>query len=235
MGYRRAIIYGFSVGSGLLQVTDSWRFLFELPGIFLTFLNILMLLNVLMRKSFLDLSLFIVAFSLFISGPALADKPSWAGNHNDGGNERQQGHHGGKGRGNGNKDYHGHHGNQEGNWNYQGGNRNYRNGNYAMYSFDNRQRGLIYDYFAPRFRTGRCPPGLAKKYNGCMPPGQARQWRVGYPLPPSVIFYNLPPALMGQLGYPSPGYRYVRVAADILLIAIGTGMVIDAMEDLNSM
>ena len=29
-----------------------------------------------------------------------------------------------------------------------------------------------------------CPPGLAKKHNGCMPPGQARQqWRRGYRVP----------------------------------------------------
>jgi Ni/Co efflux regulator RcnB len=34
------------------------------------------------------------------------------------------------------------------------------------------------------------------------------------------------------LGVPPPGYKYVRVASDILLIAIGTSMVIDAMEDL---
>jgi hypothetical protein len=33
---------------------------------------------------------------------------------------------------------------------------------------------------------GGCPPGLAKKYNGCMPPGQAKKlyrgerWRSGY-------------------------------------------------------
>lgn len=186
-----------------------------------------------MRKSFLNLSFFVAVFSLIISEPVLADKPSWAGGHNNGEHGGQQGHHGGKGRGNGNNQ--GHYNNQGENWNYQEGNRNYRNGNYAMYSFDDRQRGLIYDYFAPRFRTGRCPPGLAKKYNGCMPPGQARQWRVGYPLPPSVIFYNLPPVLIGQLGYPAPGYRYVRVAADILLIAIGTGMVVDAIEDLNAM
>ena len=68
-----------------------------------------------------------------------------------------------------------------------------------------------------------------------MPPGQARQWRMGYPLPQNVIFYNLPPALIGQLGYPGPGYRYVRVAADILLIAAATGVVVDAIEDLNLM
>jgi Ni/Co efflux regulator RcnB len=193
-----------------------------------------------MGKPFLN-SFLVAVFSLLLSGAALADKPSWAGGHDNGEQGQKHGRHGEKGRGNGknnkdyHEDYHGHQSNQRGNGNYQGGNRNYRNDNYAMYSFDNRQRSVIYDYFGPRFRTGRCPPGLAKKYNGCMPPGQARQWRVGYPLPPNVIFYSLPPGLIGQVGYPPPGYRYVRVAADILLITIGTGMVIDAIEDLNSM
>jgi Ni/Co efflux regulator RcnB len=35
------------------------------------------------------------------------------------------------------------------------------------------------------------------------------------------------------LGYPPAGHRYVRVAADILLIAVGTGMVVDAIEDIG--
>src|SRR5947209_3189440 len=36
------------------------------------------------------------------------------------------------------------------------------------------------------YGVGRCPPGLAKKHNGCMPPGQARKlargqrWQNGY-------------------------------------------------------
>ena len=36
-------------------------------------------------------------------------------------------------------------------------------------------------------------------------------------------------------GLPPAGHRYVRVANDILLIAAGTGMVIDAIEDLGKM
>lgn len=102
-------------------------------------------------------------------------------------------------------------------------------------NFDSRQRAVIHDYYGPRFQSGRCPPGLAKKYNGCTPPGQARKWGVGRPLPRNVVFYDLPPHLIRQLGMPGPGYRYVRVAADILLIAVGSGMVIDAIVDLNSM
>jgi Ni/Co efflux regulator RcnB len=38
-----------------------------------------------------------------------------------------------------------------------------------------------------------------------------------------------------QIGPPPAGHRYVRVAGDILLIAIGTGMVVDAIQDLGGM
>jgi len=101
--------------------------------------------------------------------------------------------------------------------------------------FSDRHRVVIRDYYVGQFQAGRCPPGLAKKRNGCMPPGQAKKWHIGRLLPRDVVFYNLPPALVAELGPPPAGYRYVRVAADILLIAIGTGMVIDAIQDLGRM
>ena len=99
--------------------------------------------------------------------------------------------------------------------------------------FEDRHRVVIHEYYVTEYRSGRCPPGLAKKNNGCMPPGQAKKWRVGHPLPHDVIFYDLPPTLVVQIGAPPPGYRYVRVAADILLIAVGTGLVIEAITDLG--
>jgi Ni/Co efflux regulator RcnB len=91
----------------------------------------------------------------------------------------------------------------------------------------------VHDYFINESRGGHCPPGLAKKHNGCMPPGQAKKWERGYALPPDIVRYDLPPTLVVQLGVPPSGYRYVRVASDILLIAAGTGMVVDAIEDLG--
>ena len=79
---------------------------------------------------------------------------------------------------------------------------------------------------------GFCPPGLVKKGSGCLPPGQAKLWRKGERLPQGVVYYDVPRSVVVTLGAPPPGYKYVRVASDILLIAIGTSMVIDAMEDL---
>lgn len=94
------------------------------------------------------------------------------------------------------------------------------------------QRQALYDYYAPQFRAGKCPPGLAKKGNGCLPPGQAKKWRVGQSLPRDVVYYPVPNDISVRIGLPPAGHKYVRVAADILLIAVGTGMVIDAVEDL---
>jgi Ni/Co efflux regulator RcnB len=68
-----------------------------------------------------------------------------------------------------------------------------------------------------------------------MPPGQAKKWAIGRPLPRDVIFYDVPQDLVVQIGIPAAGYRYARVANDILLIAVGTGMVVDAIQDLGGM
>ncbi|MCX7149903.1 MAG: hypothetical protein NTY05_10925 [Rhodocyclales bacterium] len=99
--------------------------------------------------------------------------------------------------------------------------------------FNDQHQVMVRDYYGQQFRRGRCPPGLAKKHNGCMPPGQERKWQVGYPLPRDVVYYSVPQPLVVQIGVPPSGYRYVRVASDILLMAIGTGMVVDAIQDLG--
>lgn len=101
--------------------------------------------------------------------------------------------------------------------------------------FNDSQRRVAIDYYEPQFRSGRCPPGLKKKHNGCMPPGQAKAWKRGYALPPDVVYYPVPSSVSVRLGTPPAGYKYVRVAADILLIAVGTAMVVDAIEDLGNL
>ena len=87
-------------------------------------------------------------------------------------------------------------------------------------------------YHFQQHAKGRCPPGLAKKNNGCMPPGQARKWALGQPLPGTVVVYPVPREVVIRIGIAPPGYKYLRVANDILLIAIGSQMVIDAVQDL---
>jgi Ni/Co efflux regulator RcnB len=88
------------------------------------------------------------------------------------------------------------------------------------------------NYYNRPENRGFCPPGLDKKGTGCLPPGQAKAWRKGVPLPAHVVYYDLPRSVVLALGVPPQGYQYVRVASDILLIAIGTRLVMDAIEDL---
>ena len=102
----------------------------------------------------------------------------------------------------------------------------------VRFTFTEHDRIAVRDYYGGAFGGGHCPPGLAKKNNGCMPPGQAKKWALGRPLPRDVVFYDLPESLRVRLSLPPAGHRYVRVAGDILLIAAGTGMVAAAIEDL---
>lgn len=155
--------------------------------------------------------------AILAAGPVMAEKPSWAGASKGGkdGRVERRDEHRGEHRDDGAKSRHdGHSAAMPGH-------------------FEQRHREVVRVYYTEQFRGGRCPPGLAKKHNGCLPPGQAKKWRVGRPLPREVIYYEVPPPLVVQIGVPPRGYRYVRVATDILLIAIGTGMVIDAIEDLG--
>ena len=145
--------------------------------------------------------------AMCVSSVAIGEPPPWAG----GGK--------GKGHGKGHAKGHGKGHSQE----------------RAVSHFADDHRVIVHDYYGEEFRRGKCPPGLAKKNNGCMPPGQAKKWRLGQPLPSDVVYYSVPPALMTRLPPPPAGHRYVRVAADILLIAIGTGMVVDAIQDLGRM
>jgi Ni/Co efflux regulator RcnB len=99
--------------------------------------------------------------------------------------------------------------------------------------FTSDDRRIVTDYYGAQARKGNCPPGLAKKNNGCQPPGQAKKWQKGRPLPKDIAYHDLPRELSIRLPVPPPNHHYVQVAGDILMIAIGTSMVIDAIEDIT--
>ena len=103
------------------------------------------------------------------------------------------------------------------------------------YVVSDRDRNTTYSYYRSEYNAGRCPPGLAKKDNGCMPPGLAKkQWEVGRPLPREVYYEELPPMLVRQLSPAPAGYQYVRVANDVLMMAVGTRLIAGAVADLSS-
>ncbi len=100
------------------------------------------------------------------------------------------------------------------------------------FRFGEQERRVVRDYYGEEVRGGRCPPGLAKKGNGCMPPGQAKKWATGRPLPRDLRYEDLPRDLVLRLPPPPSGHRYVRIAGDVLLIAVGSAMVVDAIQDI---
>jgi Ni/Co efflux regulator RcnB len=163
------------------------------------------------------LPLFVAGF--LVAGPAVADKPGDKGDKGGKHERVERSDHGSRDRDG--KDKHTGHGNDHG-------------GSAGKHSrFEDRQQSIVRSYYGEEFRGGRCPPGLAKKNNGCMPPGQAKKWQMGRPLARDVVFYEVPRALVLKIGAPPSGHRYVRVAGDLLMIAIGTGMVVDAIQDLG--
>jgi hypothetical protein len=111
----------------------------------------------------------------------------------------------------------------------------YSSGGQPVVVISDRDRNATYSYYRTEYSAGRCPPGLAKKDNGCLPPGQAKkQWEVGRPLPTGVYYEPLPQPLLIQLSPAPAGYQYVRVANDILMMAVGTRLIAGAVADLSS-
>jgi Ni/Co efflux regulator RcnB len=160
----------------------------------------------------------LVFAGIWWTGTAFADKPDWAGD------KKQENYR--------NEEKHENHSNEKmsshGAYDGTTGNGDRKSG-----YFSENKKKFIHQYYSDRFRKGHCPPGLLKKDNGCLPPGQAKMWKKGQPLPREVIFHDLPPTILEQLGPPPSRHRFVRVARDILLISTRTGIVLDAFEDIG--
>jgi Ni/Co efflux regulator RcnB len=99
--------------------------------------------------------------------------------------------------------------------------------------FDDRHREAARAYYSEHYSHAKnCPPGLAKKNNGCMPPGQARKWAVGEPVPRGVTIYSVPQPVLLQLPPPPYGYRYARIGNDIVLVQSRNNVIVDIIQDL---
>jgi hypothetical protein len=95
------------------------------------------------------------------------------------------------------------------------------------------ERESVQTYFVEQHGRGKCPPGLAKKNNGCLPPGQAKKrYVVGQPLPREVVIHELPPNLVIRIGPAPHGYTYGIVDGDLVKLAVGTLLVVDAIDGL---
>lgn len=99
--------------------------------------------------------------------------------------------------------------------------------------FNDEHRTYVRQYYSQHYGDGRrCPPGLAKKNNGCLPPGQARKWNVGEPIPRGVTVYSVPQPVLVHLPPPPYGYRYARIGGDIVLVQVQTNVIVDIIQAL---
>ena len=81
-------------------------------------------------------------------------------------------------------------------------------GHNHAYGYDDHGKGSLYGY-----GVGGCPPGLAKKNNGCLPPGQAKKlYNVGQRFPAGYGYawnYNqIPYDLRTRYGLQPTGNYY---------------------------
>ena len=91
---------------------------------------------------------------------------------------------------------------------------------------------MVTEYYQREYYgRGSCPPGLAKKNNGCMPPGQEKKgYSVGQPWPPNLVFEQLPARLLGQIGQPPPGYGYGYYGGDVIMYSLRDRMIMDIVS-----
>jgi len=97
--------------------------------------------------------------------------------------------------------------------------------------FADHDRQAVQSYWVETYGRGNCPPGLAKKNRLCMPPGQyKKRYVVGRPLSTSVVVQPVPKVIVTRLSPVPTGYEYVMVDGDILKLAVGTRLVVDAIH-----
>jgi Ni/Co efflux regulator RcnB len=99
--------------------------------------------------------------------------------------------------------------------------------------FNDQHREAARSYYHAHYSNAKsCPPGLAKKHNGCMPPGQARKWAVGQPIPRGVPVYAVPQPVIVHLPPAPYGYRYARLGNDIVLVQVQNNLIVDIIVGL---
>jgi Ni/Co efflux regulator RcnB len=76
-----------------------------------------------------------------------------------------------------------------------------------------------------------CPPGLAKKNNGCLPPGQAKKIVVGQRVPSGAVYY-VPQPVLSTLPAPPLGHRYAVIGHDVVLVRDDTQLIVDILRGL---
>lgn len=163
-----------------------------------------------------------LGLSILLVNPAWADKPEWAGNKRERQNEHKSEH---------KSEYRQDRRDDRRDDDDRDGRRHMQEKRGQHFSDHHRQ--VVGNHYGQYYRQKKkCPPGLMRKQNACVPPEHARRWEMHKPLPHDVSYYYVPSRVVAHMGPPPHGHRYVRVGTDILLIAIGTQMVVDAITDI---
>lgn len=103
----------------------------------------------------------------------------------------------------------------------------------SSYRFQPAEREVIIRYLT-RDYGGKCPPGLAKKHNGCIPPGHQARYRPGIILDNEAEWQEPPVEIIEHLR-PAPIHtRYVMVDKNVLLVSEATKKILDAVVLLSA-
>lgn len=102
-----------------------------------------------------------------------------------------------------------------------------RNGNGIL---DSRERRAG----ANRYGANDCPPGLARKNNGCLPPGQAKRlFTQGQRIPTGYRFFNdyndIPLAYRSRVPF-NDGYRYIYRDDTVYVVDPATRLVTSVID-----
>jgi hypothetical protein len=94
-------------------------------------------------------------------------------------------------------------------------------------------RSTVRTYWVDTYGRGNCPPGLAKKGNGCLPPGiAAKRYVIGQPLARAVVVERVPTVLVPRLRPAPAGYEYAVVDGDVVLMKTTSRVIADAIVNL---
>ena len=107
-------------------------------------------------------------------------------------------------------------------------------GNSSVIIINDNDRQSIQRYVKTNYRP-HCPPGLAKKNNGCLPPGQASRYKIGQKLPSDIPYVVVPYAISRHWKLPQSGYQYVGVDNDVLLMSKSDRTIVDAVRLLSDL
>jgi len=94
-------------------------------------------------------------------------------------------------------------------------------------------REVVRSFFIAQHGRGKCPDGMTKKENTCLPHGLAgKRYLIGHALSPAIISGPIPIELANRLGAPPRGYRYTLVDGDFLKVSTENQIVVDAVDSL---